>query len=47
MSTSLLSQPMPQVIAPQPPRRLDPMGLVIRVRHYSSRTEACCLPGVR
>jgi AcrR family transcriptional regulator len=26
---------------PQPPRLLDPMSQVLRVRHYSPRTEAC------
>ncbi len=32
---------------PQPPRLLDQMAQVLRVRHYSPRTEACYLHWVR
>src|SRR5437879_2334486 len=36
-----------ELLRPQPPRLLDQMSQVLRVRHYSPRTEACYLFWVR
>jgi hypothetical protein len=47
MSTTLLPQPTPLRATPQPPRLLDQMSQVLRVRHYSPRTATCYLHWAR
>jgi hypothetical protein len=38
---SVLGMPLGDLPRPRPPRLLDQMSQVLRVRHYSRRTEAC------
>jgi integron integrase len=43
----VLGMPLGELPRPRPPRLLDQMSQVLRVRHYSTRTEACYLHWAR
>lgn len=40
---SVLHQPLEELPRPRPPRLLDQVRQILRVRHYARRTEECCV----